>query len=141
MDGWNNAATVNGTVTADYTLSFTPKVPSGAALDYTHKKLYVRSSSSGTVSRFGYTQPSDLNGTPVAELTLSPPGALTGAALFVYQPTGALWSSFTNGAGGNGEVCVINSAHTLSANSTLCNSGNFYFNAMPKTIPRWPIPR
>jgi hypothetical protein len=124
--GWIAAGSINGSVNPDYQLHATSDAY-GIALDYVHKKLYV-SSGNSNVSRYGYTQPSDLNGSPQLEVLFQPIFGLDMgqlANLYVDQASGNLWSTHYPNGSTNGAVALVAAAHLYTTNS-FTDAGGLY---------------
>jgi hypothetical protein len=110
IDGWNSANSISGSVSkADYVLSGLSGGLSGFALDTTNKKAYLSQFAGvdGTVERFSYTTPSDLNGSKTAEAGLISIDNVSGGncppeGLFVNPATGDLWVAYDRETSGTG---------------------------------------
>jgi hypothetical protein len=116
---WWNATTVNGSPAADYTLTANGGAGGfGAiALDTTNRKLYAEGANGGTIVRYGYSKPSDLNGTRSQEVSFTTPITnMENALQLVANPaTGALWAAFNGVNTSSGGVCIYAAASSVTA--------------------------
>ncbi len=115
IDGWNDANLVNGVTSTAPDYQFRQLYAFAIAIDDVHKKLYVSSGSTTTISRYGYTTPDSLNGTVTPEATFNSgadPSAAPGVGyeLDVNRANGDLWVAF-GGGGGSGGAGLFPAAH------------------------------